>query len=89
MATAIVTTPLPAAAAESTATAEANRPLAAFLATAAVCIALVWAAVATLLIVVTGIPPAAAIGVGGYAAFWLGGGFGAIFGGAAAFGRDH
>ncbi len=88
MATAIVTTPVPATSAEST-TVEAPNRVAAFVTTLAVCVAVVWVAVATLLVVVTATPTAAAIGVGGFAAFWLGGGFGAIFGGAAAFGHDH
>jgi hypothetical protein len=48
-----------------------------------------WVAVVALVMVLTEVSLVAAIGVGAYAAFWLGGGFGAIFGSAATFGQDH
>ena len=69
--------------------ARTTSPLTAALTTAAVCIAVVWVAVTTLLLAITETNTLGAVGVGGFAAFWLGGGFGAIFGSAAAFGHDH
>ncbi len=64
-------------------------PMATALATAAACIAIVWVATVVLLLILTSASTWGAIGVGAYAAFWLGGGFGAIFGSAAVFGKDH
>ena len=53
------------------------------------CMLVVGAVAAAIVIFVADSTPLAAIGVGAYAAFWLGGGFGAIFGSAAVFGHDH
>lgn len=55
----------------------------------AAAIAIVLAATTTMMLVMTDVPLAAALGLGLYCAFWLGIGFGTIFGAAAAFGRDH
>lgn len=96
MATAILQTNAPTsteapseARAEQTTRTSAPSPLTAALTTAAVCIAVVWVAVTVLMMTVAQTTTLGAIGVGGFAAFWLGGGFGAIFGSAAAFGKDH
>ncbi len=64
-------------------------PMVAALVTAAACIAVVWVATVVLLLILTSASTWGAIGVGAYAAFWLGGGFGAIFGSVAALGKDH
>ncbi len=88
MATAIIS-PHTSSTQDATTRTTTTSPLAAALTTAAVCIAVVWVAVAALLLVMTETNALGAIGVGGFAAFWLGGGFGAIFGSAAAFGHDH
>lgn len=88
MATAVLTHQAPSAA-DATTPAPSPSPLTAALTTAAICIAVVWVAVTALLLTLTETNTLGAIGVGGFAAFWLGGGFGAIFGSAAAFGRHH
>lgn len=61
----------------------------AFTATLVSAIVVMWVAVATMTMVMADTTLVGAIGVDAFAAFWLGGGFGAIFGSAAAFGRDH
>ncbi len=85
MATALVTRPI-------ITTPEATRtpsPLTRALIVATACVVAVWAAMIAILVLMTETSALGAIGVGAYAAFWLGGGFGAIFGSAAAFGQDH
>lgn len=52
-------------------------------------IATVWAGTITMIMALTDVSFGPAIGFGAYCAFWLGGGFGTIFGSAAVFGRDH
>ena len=42
-----------------------------------------------LILALTDVGVVAALGFGAYCAFWLGGGFGAIFGSAAVFGKEH
>ncbi len=49
----------------------------------------VWLLAAALITVIGDASPVAALGFGAYCAFWLGGGFGLIFGSAAAFGAEH
>ncbi|MEL6982386.1 MAG: hypothetical protein AAFO29_08180 [Actinomycetota bacterium] len=91
MATALITPPVSTAtdSTEHAASTTQTSPMVTALTTAAVCIALVWVATAVLLLALTSTSMWGAIGVGAYAAFWLGGGFGTIFGSAAVFGKDH
>jgi len=88
MATALVT-PSISTASDAASERPGTSPMVRALATAAACIAVVWVATVVLLLILTSSSTWGAIGVGAYAAFWLGGGFGAIFGSAAAFGKDH
>ena len=55
----------------------------------AVSIFAVLAITTAMMLAITDVSFAAALGLGLYCAFWLGIGFGTIFGAAAAFGRDH
>ncbi len=88
MATALMNTPI-STSSDAVTEKPSISPVVAALATAAACIAVVWVATVVLLLILTSSSTWGAIGVGAYAAFWLGGGFGAIFGSAAAFGKDH
>lgn len=64
-------------------------PMAVGLGVMAVAIVAVMAVTTALILVMTDVSFLAAIGFGLYCAFWLGIGFGTIFGSAAVFGRDH
>lgn len=88
MATALVNSPITTAP-EAVDDRPSPNPVVVALATAAACIAVVWVATVVLLLVLTSSSTWGAVGVGAYAAFWLGGGFGAIFGSAAVFGKEH
>lgn len=52
-------------------------------------IVVMWVGVMAFVLYLTDSSTLAAFGVGAYAAFWLGGGFGVIFTSAAVFGGDH
>lgn len=49
----------------------------------------VQAATMAMILLMTDVSLLAAVGFGAYCAFWLGGGFGTIFGSAMVFGRSH
>jgi hypothetical protein len=56
---------------------------------AAVVFVAIFVVTAVLISMATEVSTAGAVGFGAYLAFWLGGGFGLIFGSAASFGGDH
>lgn len=60
-----------------------------FLLVMVVSIIAAWIVVTAIVMTMAETTTLGAIGVGAFGAFWLGGGFGAIFGSAAAFGGDH
>lgn len=88
MATATIDMTAHAPVAEDGASARSH-PLMAGILTMVGAIALVWALVAVLVMVITDTPVVGAIGVGAYVAFFIGGGFGAIFTSASAFEGQH
>jgi len=88
MATALMNTPI-STAPDAVTERPGPSPMLVALGTGLACIAIVWVATVVLLLILTSSSTWGAIGVGAYAAFWLGGGFGAIFGSAAVFGREH
>lgn len=54
-----------------------------------VAVLVVQAGAMAMILLMTDVSLLAAFGFGAYCAFWLGGGFGTIFGSAIVFGRDH
>jgi len=89
MATALLDHPVATAPDTVTASSGPAHPVAIAVLVTMLCIAIVWVGVTGALMAITSTSTWGAIGVGAYAAFWLGGGFGAIFGSAAALGKDH